>query len=114
MPLLSITTNQLIATANQQAILEACSQQIAAALGKPERYVMVKLETNQAMSFAGNTAPCAYLELKSLGLPEATTVELSTTLCNLIEEQFSIPSDRIYIEFSSPERHMWGWDNSTF
>ena len=25
-----------------------------------------------------------------------------------------IPPERIYIEFSSPARHMWGWNSRTF
>lgn len=66
------------------------------------------------MSFGADTAPCAYLELKSLGLPEARTAELSAALCTLVEAQLGVPKARVYIEFASPPRHMFGFDGRTF
>ncbi|MCK5919804.1 MAG: hypothetical protein KAG66_02615, partial [Methylococcales bacterium] len=40
--------------------------------------------------------------------------EYSRALCELVENELGIPADRIYIEFSNPERHMWGWNEGTF
>jgi len=114
MPLLRIQTNITIEAAAEQAILKQLSATVAHQLGKPEGYVMVMLEGGKAMFFAANDAPTAYLELKSLGLPQETTPSLSAALCEAISQQLSIPADRIYIEFSSPPRHMWGWNHTTF
>lgn len=114
MPTLLIRTNQNIDQAPQMALLGRCSQRIATALGKPEAYVMVSIEPGLAMLFAGSDAPCAYLELKSLNLPEETTPALSQTLCDLVGTALTIPGERIYIEFASPQPHMWGWDSTTF
>lgn len=114
MPTLLIKTNQNIDKAQQIALLGQCSQRLATALGKPERYVMVSIEPSLAMLFAANDAPCAYLELKSIDLPEEKTPALSQTLCELVGMALAIPAERIYIEFSSPPRHMWGWDSTTF
>ena len=112
MPLLSIRTNSQINDKKELA-LEA-SKQTAKILGKPESYVMVSIEDNQALIFAGNEQPAAYVELKSLGLPEAQTPDLSSSLCAFINERLGIDSARIYIEFSNAERHMWGWKDATF
>lgn len=87
---------------------------VAQLLGKPESYVMVRVTDNQCLMFAGSHAPCAHLELKSLGLPENKTADFSSRLCEFIEQQLGIQGSRIYIEFSNPNRHMWGWDNRTF
>ena len=114
MPLLKITTNQEIPAQQRPALLKAASTQVASLLGKPERYVMVSLETNGDMIFGGETSPVAYLELKSIGLPEERTTELSNFLCELINGQLGIPAERIYIEFSNAERHLWGWNSATF
>ncbi|MEN8170228.1 MAG: phenylpyruvate tautomerase MIF-related protein [Pseudomonadota bacterium] len=114
MPYLLINTNQELDKTEEMRLLGMCSQSLAIALGKPERYVMVSIESGLSMLFGGDGAPCAYLELKSLGLPEETTAELSLTLCKLIGEALVIPTERIYIEFSNPPRHMWGWNNTTF
>jgi len=114
MPYLLIRTNRDIPPAEQQPLLSRCSAAVAAALGKPERYVMVSLEAGQAMLFAGEGSPCAYLELKSIGLPDTRTAELSATLSELIGGELDIPADRLYIEFADAPRHMWGWNGGTF
>ncbi len=112
MPLLKISTNRTVE--NTEAVLQATSQAVAAILGKPERYVMVELHTGVPMCLAGSSEPLAYLELKSIGLPEERTAELSAALCRLIDEQLGIPAERIYIEFSDAPRHLWGWNGATF
>ncbi len=94
--------------------MAVCSRTVAEALGKPERYVMIELSAGRAMLLAGSDAPAAYLRLASLGLPDEATKGLSDTLCGLMERELGIPADRTYIEFASPERHMWGWDRRTF
>ncbi len=114
MPLLKIHTNRSLDASTQTALLHKASATVAERLGKPERYVMVTLDADRPMLFAGNDAPLAYLELKSIGLPDNSTTTLSAALCDLISDELNIPSDRIYIEFSNAERQMWGWDGRTF
>jgi phenylpyruvate tautomerase PptA (4-oxalocrotonate tautomerase family) len=114
MPLLTISTNRLTEKAQAQELIKQASATLASMLGKPERYVMVVLNHNAQMLFAGDDSPLAYLELKSIGLPADRTSEFSRTLCELISNQLQIPSDRVYIEFSDAQRHMWGWNGSTF
>ena len=75
---------------------------------------MLSVETSVPMLFGAKDDPCAYLELKSIGLPGDHTASLSLSLCGLITEELGIPTDRIYIEFANAPRHMWGWNNSTF
>jgi len=112
MPLLEITTNCSLKNADQLA--SKASQATAEILGKPESYVMVKVQPVQTLIFAGSGAPAAHLKLKSLGLPENRTTEFSEKLCDFISARLNINSNRIYIEFASPERHLWGWDKRTF
>lgn len=114
MPLLSITTNRQLEPSQSEALLKQASERVAAMLGKPERYVMISLVHNPRMLFAGDDAPAAYLELKSIGLPADRTAEFSQVLCDLLTHQLEIPTDRIYIEFSDAERHLWGWNSATF
>lgn len=114
MPYLLIRTNREIPQAEQPQLLARCSAAVAEMLGKPERYVMVSLEQSRAMLFGGETSPCIYLELKSIGLPAERTAELSASLANLLGTELGVPADRIYIEFADAERHMWGWNGGTF
>lgn len=114
MPLLRITTNKTFNDSEQQTITRQLSTAVASMLGKPESYVMIIMQVNPAMLFAGSDEPLAYLELKSLGLPDDKTADFSSALCKLLGEQLDIQQNRTYIEFSSPPRHFWGWDGKTF
>ncbi len=114
MPLLTITTNISLDDEAAQTLCSKASSHVASLLAKPESYVMVALEASVPMLFAGDDAPLAYLELKSIGLPENKTTSLSAALCNLMEEAASISKDRVYIEFADAPRAMWGWNGGTF
>ncbi len=114
MPYLLIQTNRPVAENDRAELLAAASRTVAEALGKPERYVMVALQDAVPMCFAGDDAPLAYLELKSIGLPEARTAELSAVLCDFIAERLDLAPERIYIEFSDAPRAFWGWNRGTF
>ena len=112
MPLLQIKLNSKAEDINQLAL--SASKLTAGLLGKPESYVMVNVVDEAKLFFSGTDEPCAHLKLKSLGLNESETKNYSEKLCQFITDQTGTPGSRIYIEFFNPERHMWGWDNSTF
>lgn len=112
MPVLTIKSNCTTHCSSQK--LQTLSQAVAQYLGKPEGFVMVSFESVEHMLFAGTDEPLAYCELKSIGLDNSQTKQLSQQLCNIIGELFTISQDRIYIEFSAPERSKFGWNASTF
>jgi phenylpyruvate tautomerase PptA (4-oxalocrotonate tautomerase family) len=114
MPCILVKTNQTISKVEQLACCQTISAKLASLLNKPESYVMALLEPNLCMTFAGTSDAAAYIELKSINLPEDKTSHLSRDLCQLISEQLNIPQNRIYIEFSNAQRHLWGWDGQTF
>ncbi len=114
MPLLKIQTSVGCPEDKRDEMLKQISASVADMLGKPERYVMVSLEINPHMLLAGEETPLAYLELKSIGLPEDRTHAFSDTLCGLISDHLGIAPGRIYIEFSNAARHLWGWNSGTF
>jgi len=112
MPLLEICTNTNIDDVQQLA--QQASRLTAEFLGKPESYVMVKIQSEQNLIFSGTNEPAAHVKLKSLGLPENHTADFSAKICAFLKSELGIDSARVYIEFSNPERHMWGWDKRTF
>jgi len=114
MPTLRILTNATVPTEDRLALLARASHTVAELLGKPESYVMVILEDGRDMLFAGTPAPAAYLELKSLGLAETKTADYSRALCDLLAGALGIPAERVYIEFSAPPAHLFGWNGGTF
>ncbi len=114
MPYLNIQTNVLVDSGKQEQVLTELSLALSTALGKSENYVMVALSPNVPMIFSGESLPVAFLELKSLGLQEAQTADISLILCQKIQELLGIMPERIYIEFVAPSRKMWGWNGNTF
>jgi phenylpyruvate tautomerase len=114
MPYLKIQTNRQIAEDTKLEILKKASVLVSKNLGKPEKYVMVRMDSFEPMMFAESNSPCAYLELKSIGLPESKTEALSKVLCQLMLDELKIPSERVYIEFADAKNSMWGWDSGTF
>lgn len=114
MPYLCIHTNTEHTEDDQARLLTAASSLVANRLGKAERYVMVAFAPKRPMHFAGSDAPCAYLELKSIGLDSGSTAALSQALCDLIAAHLGIEAARVYIEFSDAPWAMWGWNGATF
>lgn len=114
MPLLKITTN-VGTDPHPQELLPDLSRRVAALLGKPEAYVMIALELERTMSFAGTTEPTLYAELKNVGrfTPEQTS-KLSADLWSVLSKALAVPANRIYIEFTPAEGHLWGHDGDTF
>jgi len=114
MPFLRIQTNQPLSDAEARELAARASAVVAEQTGKPERYVMTAVESNPAMQFAGSDAPLAYLELKSIGLAESRTADMSRALCGLLAGTTGVDPERVYIEFTDAPRKMWGWNNGTF
>ena len=114
MPHLKITTNKSIDAGQKHSLLKLASRMVASELGKPEQYMMVSVESAVPMQFAATDEPCAFLELRGIGVPESKTGKLSELLCNLMKSQTGIGSDRVYINFADIQPHMWGWNGETF
>jgi hypothetical protein len=76
MPLLRIQTNTVIEDQKTQSLLKVASQRLATALGKPEQYMMVSVESGLPMMFAGKQEPTAFAELRGIGQPPSKTGQI--------------------------------------
>ena len=73
---------------------------------------MTMLEIDVPMTFAGSDAPCAYVEIKSIGA--LNPPRMTNQFCSLIEEATGLPKERVYISFDDVPASSWGWNGSTF
>lgn len=112
MPYIKVQTNQKVE--RKEVLLKKLSAAMADNLGKPESYIMTALEADLKMTFGGSTEKTAFIEVKSIGLKQSMTEELSKFICEFIEQELEIDQDRIYIEFADAPGAMWGWDGGTF
>lgn len=114
MPLIHIQTSAP-SPADPAPLLRELSRELASRLGKPERYVMTLLRADQAMSFGGDDAPCAYVEIKSIGgLDGDQPRRLSAMVSELLAAHLGLRPERIYIGFESVAGCLWGWNGGTF
>jgi phenylpyruvate tautomerase PptA (4-oxalocrotonate tautomerase family) len=114
MPFVSLDTNKSLSKQQSQQLMQRLSQVVAEKTDKSEAYVMVKVESDKEMQFAGKTEPLAYLECKSIGLTAEQAKNLSQALALAISDELQIPSNRIYIEFTRCDGAFWGWNGGTF
>lgn len=116
MPLIKVQTSVTnIEKSQGEKLLKTLSGKLSHHLGKPESYVMTALETNIPMTFGGTTEPVCYIEIKNLGqMSPQQTKSMSADFCQVIEEELKVAPNRTYIEFTDAQRHLWGWNKSTF
>ncbi|MBF0225875.1 MAG: hypothetical protein HQK76_10510 [Desulfobacterales bacterium] len=114
MPYLKVETNLNFEGQDISGVCKKISEFTAGILGKPEQFMMVSLSPNITMTLSGNTDPTAFVQLKSIGLAKDKCPELSKKICEFFEQDFKIPSDRIYIEFKNIDGKMFGWKKGTF
>jgi phenylpyruvate tautomerase len=117
MPLLQFQSNIPSVPINaSNEIHQLFGQSLSEELGKSIQYVMVSLDFGKSLSFSGDSSrPCAYIEVKNVGalLPE-TTLKISKRLTILCSKKLKIEPSKVYIEFQESDRHMWGWNGTTF
>lgn len=114
MPYLKIQTNLPLTRRARKTVMREASAVVSQELEKPEDFVMIALEPDVPMLFAGSDEPVAFLELKAVGLPAKKTRALSGILCDLVSGHLGIPPERIYVKFIDVRRGMWGWRGDTF
>lgn len=116
MPLLRIHTSAATLRESSHAtLLKTLSAELARALHKPERYVMVILENTCEMIFEGNSDPACFAVLKNIGtFTPAQTDMLSALLTEHLSRALGVPPKRVYLEFVDAKPHLWGYDGATF
>ncbi|MBR2724523.1 MAG: hypothetical protein IKB72_03710 [Ruminococcus sp.] len=101
-------------TFEKEEILKAKLGKALSLIGKPEAYLMLNFAENCRLWFAGsNDEDAAYVEVALLhSAPKASYAKLTEAICDVLNEELSIPTNRIYVKFSETE--YWGWDGSMF
>ncbi|MDJ0766342.1 MAG: phenylpyruvate tautomerase MIF-related protein [Myxococcota bacterium] len=114
MPLLRLYTSVDVTETKRDELLKSLSGIVAKAIGKPESYVMVTLNQGPTC-MGGTTEPSAFVDLRSIGgLSRSVNRDISQQVCQLLNQQVDIPTDRVYLNFTSVDRENWGWNSSTF
>ncbi len=113
MPSITLKTNISVNSSLEDKIKTALGKAIETIPGKTERWLMVIVEDEKKMRFAGSDSPCAIAEVGLLGSASETVYnKMTEVLCKELSGLLSIPEDRIYTNYS--EFKYWGWNGENF
>ena len=113
MPYLSIQTNIKVSDEQRNDLTTSASKIIATQLNKPEAYVMTSFTPVPQMTLGGDASATAFLELKSIGVPDEKRNPLCSELTELVTARCGIPADRIFIVLEDVQARLWGYNGGT-
>ena len=114
MPYIKVQTNVVLDDARRREVAGKLSALASGLAGKPEQWVMARVDDGAALAFGGNFDPAAYVEFKSIGLEQGGCAAQSAGICQVLERDLGVPAERVYIEFKNLERGLFGWNGKTF
>lgn len=114
MPYIELKTTAKVSDSQADSIKTAFGKAIECFPGKTERWLMVSIEGDKKMWFAGdNGSDSAMVDVSLLGNVDASASEKMTAkLCRIIEEELGVSQDRTYVKYSGYAN--WGWNGSNF
>lgn len=98
----------------KKEVIKAKLGQAASIIGKPESYVMIGIEDEYCLYFAGEKLEKgAFVSVDVLGSSNSPAAEKMTArICEIYAEELGIPGDHIYVEYRSTRD--WGWNGRNF
>ena len=114
MPYFSIQTSHSLDDAAAAGLAGRASAFTAELLGKPEAYVMTVVTAGAVMTFAGSDAPAAFVDVRSIGLPEERCSEFADAISRFIQAELDIDPGRVFIDLRDLPRTRFGWNGKTF
>lgn len=81
---------------------------------KPETYLMVGIEDNYTLYFAGEKLDRgAFVSVDVFGKPSsADCSKMTASICSILQKELSIPPDKVYVRYMGTND--WGWNGSNF
>jgi phenylpyruvate tautomerase len=114
MPYLLIQTNKGIGEEEQSRLVTEACKIVATALNKPEKYVMIAWTPVPKMTFDSDPSGAAFLELRSIGIPESGRQKLPGELAKCMAEHLGIDADRVYLVMMDVPGKYWAQGEQTF
>lgn len=114
MPYFSVQTSHALDDTAAAGLARRASAFAAELLGKPEAYVMTAVTPGTVMTFAGSDAPTAFIEVRSIGLPEDRCSEFAEAISRFIQTELDIDPGRVFIDLRDLPRTRFAWNGKTF
>ena len=114
MPLIQIRTNADLSDEQTNALLKEATTIAARELGKPESIMMATASIGAAMLFGGTDGPTALFEIEGIELSDEPTGALCEALCDLAEQQLSVPANRVFVKLTNVPRGNWAGNRKVY
>ena len=113
MPYFSIETNRKIDDAVNEDFMKKATGFLAGIMEKPEHVIMVTVKSGMPYVFGGTEDPTAFVQIKTVGLEKEKCPEYSKKVCDFLEQEISVPKDRVFIEFIDIDPRIFGFNGNT-
>ncbi len=113
MPYISTTTSVKISKENEEALAGAFAEIMERVAKKGSEWLMLSFKDSVHMTFRGESAETAILEVSFLGEFTADVYDaLTEELCAAASKILGVPSSRTYIKYAPTAT--WGYDGFNF
>ena len=98
----------------KKEVIKAKFGKAVSLIRKPESYLMVGIEDNRDLWFAGEKMEKgAYVSVSAFGSPaRADCGRMAAEITKILAEELDIPGDHVYVTFHPIDT--WAWDGSLF
>ncbi|CAI5735766.1 unnamed protein product [Hyaloperonospora brassicae] len=108
MPSVQVTSNVPSTGVDKANVMAAISKGVADALDKSEQVVMVQLNLDTPMFFQATDAPCAMIQVRSIGKVDAQhNPKTASVLTETVSRELNIAVDRIFMTIDDVQRQNW-------
>jgi len=114
MPFLNITSNADISPEDIESLLREGAAICCEVLDKPADYMQTAFNIAAGMNMGSRQGPCAFGEIRSIGLPGDSIQRLSRQLSTLLAERLQVPEENIYLVCKDIPSDKWAWNGKTF
>lgn len=113
MPFIHVTTNLSVSDGAGEMLKNQLGHAIAVIPGKNEDWLMVQLEDEARLWFAGSDAPAAMVRVDLFGGARADACdELTGRVTEILESVLDVEPQRVYVRYT--ETQDWGWNGRNF
>ena len=113
MPFIRTTTNVSVSDSAAEKIRHHLFQAILLIPVKSYQWLMLTMEVDKKMYFAGSDEPLAMAEVSLYGSASGDCYnKLTGKITEILSDVLSIPANRIYVRYAETE--YWGWNGENF
>lgn len=113
MPYIELKTDKKISKSIEEELVREFGKAIETFPGKTERYLMINVEGDCSMAFAGEIGSCCIVSVDLLGsATDEVYAKMTERTCQIVSKSLGLSEDRIYVKYS--EYKNWGWNGINF